>query len=151
MDKGIRYISAIRGDKHWPYRPYLEGLWPCGFFFMVALTCLGACGGGGSGSASSSQGVAVTEPPAIRQVARVPLLFGESYQSEYARQSGLAGLDTIRPQIPSEVPIALIGPLRPTAEVQEGHLVICPIALARPLCWRRCVFLRQVRPMCLLR
>ena len=89
MDKGIRYISAIRGDKHWPYRPYLEGLWPCGFFFMVALTSLGACGGGGSGSASSSQGVAVTEPPAIRQVARVPLLFGESYQSEYARQSGL--------------------------------------------------------------
>ena len=58
-------------------------------FFMVALTSLGACGGGGSGSASSSQGVAVTEPPAIRQVARVPLLFGESYQSEYARQSGL--------------------------------------------------------------
>lgn len=89
MDKGIRHISAIRGDKHWPYRPYLEGLWPCGFFFMVALTSLGACGGGGSGSASSSQGVAVTEPPAIRQVARVPLLFGESYQSEYARQSGL--------------------------------------------------------------
>ena len=89
MDKGIRHISAIRGDKHWPYRPCLVGLWPCGFFFMVALTSLGACGGGGSGSASSSQGVAVTEPPAIRQVARVPLLFGESYQSEYARQSGL--------------------------------------------------------------
>ena len=70
MDKGIRHISAIRGDKHWPYRPYLVGLWPCGFFFMVALTSLGACGDGGSGTASASQGVAVTEPPAIRRVAR---------------------------------------------------------------------------------
>jgi len=38
---------------------------------------------------------------------------------ELPDMDGLAGLDTIRPQIPSEVPIALIGPLRPTAEVQD--------------------------------
>lgn len=38
---------------------------------------------------------------------------------ELSDMDGLAGLDAIRMQIPSELPIALIGPLRPTAEVHD--------------------------------
>lgn len=93
MDKDNTDISAIRWDKHWPNRPYLEGLWSCGLVFAVALITLGACGGGGSGgSATTSGGVSVTKPPAIRQVDRAPLLFGNSFQTEYDRQSGLDDL-----------------------------------------------------------
>lgn len=32
---------------------------------------------------------------------------------------GLVGLDTIRPQISPEIPIAMIGPLRPSAEIKD--------------------------------
>ena len=118
------------------------------------MTILSACGGGSSGSKE----VSVSSPAVFAEPERVALEFGPSYVTEYERQSGLAqvqaasaydegyagfhvklavvdtGFESMRAQVPSQIPIALIGPARPADEIrdmlQRGVAGYLPYSLA---------------------
>ena len=74
---------------------------------------------------------------------------------ELSDMEGLTGFETMRTQVPTDIPIALIGPLRPSDEIrdmlQKGRLGICLIVVAPRQLWRHCACWRQARPMCLLK